>query len=141
MIEHPSVRSSFFTRFLLLTAFLGNIYLALMALAHTFHFHALDLYLRWYGFKASGPFNLLLLAGACITAWGTLRVRKNGLAGFKIYFAGKAISLLAFIILTIVEYKLSDLPYPGLLIPVLVAVESIYPILLYLSLRKSKARA
>lgn len=140
MSLHPSVQQSFFIRFLLTTVVLGNTYLILQSLAHSINFHALDVYVRWYAFKAAPFYNLILLAGSLITFYGALRIFKKGKASFKIYFIGKLISLIAFIVLTIFEYKISGLPYPMVLLPVLVGIESLYPMVLYLSLRKSKAR-
>lgn len=115
-------------------------YLFMQAIMHTFNFHELDMYLRWYAFKAPSFYNMGLLAGSGITLFGALRIFKNGLSAYKIYFIGKLITLIAYTVLTILEYKISGLPYPMLLLPVLVLVESLYPTVLYISLRKSKAR-
>ena len=140
MSRHPTVEKSFFIKFLLFTVIVGNFYLVLQSVSHTFNFHALDLYLRWYAFKAAAVYNIILLIGASLTLFGALKIRKNGLGSFKIYFTGKCITLLAFIILTMMEYRVSNIPYPSILIPILIGIESIYPILLYISLRKSKIR-
>jgi len=140
MSQHPSVSSSFFIRFLLFTVVVGNLYLMLQSAFHTANFHNLDLYLRWYGFNSSPWLNLILLIGTSITFFGALKIYKNGNNSFKIYFIGKLITIGAFLILMTAEYKNSSIPIPFILVPVLIAIESIYPILLYLSLRKSKAR-
>lgn len=140
MPRHPTVEKSFFIKLLLFTAILGNFYLVLQSICHTFNFHSLDLYLRWYAFKAAPLYNISLLIGAGLTLYGAVMVRKNGLSSFKIYLAGKCITLLAFISLTMLEYRVSNIPYPYILIPILVAIEAIYPMLLYISLRKSKIR-
>jgi hypothetical protein len=136
MSQHPSVRTSFFVRFLLFTVLVGNLYLLLQSAFHTINVHALDNYLRWYGFNASSWFNLILLAGTSVTLWGALKIYKNGIGSYKIYFLGKVITCVAFLILMIAEYKNSSVAFPFILVPVLIAVESIYPILLYISLRK-----
>lgn len=136
--QHPSVKQSFFIKFLLFTSIAGNIYLVLQSLCHTFNFHELDVYVRWYPFKAAPAYNLVLLIGACLTLLGAIKIRNNGLSSFKIYFIGKFITLLAIISLTMLEYRASNIPYPYLLIPILVAIETIYPLLLYISLRKKR---
>ena len=138
MSRHSTVEKSFFIKLLLLTAIVGNFYLVLQSACHTFNFHSLDLYLRWYAFKAAPGYNIILLIGAFLTLYGALKIRKNGLSSFKIYFAGKMVTLIAFVALTVLEYQVSNISYPYKLIPILIAIESIYPILLYISLRKSK---
>ena len=140
MSRHPTVEQSFFVKFLLLTVIVGNFYLVMQSICHSINFHALDLYLRWYAFKAAPGYNTILLIGAFLTVYGALKIRKNGLSSFKTYFAGKFITLIAFITLTMLEYKLSHIWYPFILIPILIAIESIYPILLYISLRKRRIR-
>ena len=139
MALHSSVKQSFFTRFVLWTLIVGNIYMFLQAAVHTFNFHGLDLYVRWYAFKAAPAFNLLLAAGTGCTLLGARKIMKHGIRGFQLYLLGKLITLLAFIVLTVVEYKISSLPYPLVLLPVLAGVEAIYPMVLYISLRQSKA--
>jgi hypothetical protein len=141
MSLHPSVRQSFLIRFLLYTAIAGNVYVALQALIHTFGIDALDRYVRWYAFKAFAAWNLVLLAGACLTLLGAFKILRAGKAGYKMYLAGKLITCLGYVILTLLEYHISQLPYPYVLLPVLVGISSIYPMLLYISLRKSYAKA
>lgn len=136
MSQHPSVSASFFIRFLLFTIVSGNLYLILQSAFHTLNIHNLDLYLRWYGFNASPWLNLILFLGTSVTFWGTLKIYKKGKEAFKIYFTGKLVTTIAFLVLLIAEYKNGSLPFPFILVPVLFAVESIYPILLYISLRK-----
>jgi hypothetical protein len=140
MAIHSAVRASFFTRFLLVTIILGNIYLGLQALAHSFNFHALDTYIRWYGFKAAPWWNLLLLVGVLVTLRGAQKIFKNGRPSFYIYLAGKGICLIAFVVLSFWEYHISGLPYPFILLPVIIAMEGLYPMVLYLSLRNTKTR-
>jgi hypothetical protein len=140
MSSHPSVRTSFFIRFLLFTIVLGNIYVGLQALAHSFNFHALDMHIRWYAFKAAPWWNLLLLVGVLITLRGAQKIYKNGPPSFYIYLLGKIICMLAWMVLSFLEYRISGLPYPIILLPVIMGLQGLYPMVLYLSLRKSKTR-
>lgn len=140
MSQHPAVGKSFFIKFLLFTAVVGNLYLLLQSGFHTVNVHQLDSYLRWYGFNTAPWLNLILFFGCSLSFWGAIRIYKNGLSAYKIYFLGKLIATGGFLILMIGEYQNSSVPFPFILVPVLIAVESIYPILLYISLRKSNAR-
>jgi hypothetical protein len=140
MGRHAAVKQSFFIRILLFTAFAGNLYVSLQTIAHTFGYHGLDTYLRWYPFKAAGCWNLFLLVGSLFTLWGLRRIAQLGIKGLKPYLIGKLITCIGYSILIWLEYKISAMPFPLVLLPVLVVIESIYPILLYISLRKSKAR-
>jgi hypothetical protein len=137
---HPTIKKSFFIRILLITAFLGNVYLGLQALAHSLHFHTLDLALRWYAFKSNQFIHILLLLGALFTLAGLRRIFKIGLPGFRLYASGKLITTCAYALLIFFEYRISNVPLPLILFPVLIAIQSVYPILLYISLRKSKAK-
>src|SRR5258705_13849670 len=89
MGKHPTVKQSFFIRFLLTTAFIGNIYICLQALAHLFNYHGLDLSLRWYSFKANQFWNILLIIGTVFTLIGLRNIFRNGIRGFKLYGLGK----------------------------------------------------
>lgn len=140
MVKHPTVSSSFFVRFLLITSIVINFYLMLQSVFHTVNLHQLDLYVRWYGFKASPILNLILLAGTSISFWGALQIFKKGLSSIKIYLIGKLLTCLGFLVLMIVEYNNSSVQFPIILVPVLIGVEAIYPILIYISLRKSKVK-
>ena len=137
---HPTVKQSFFIRFLLITAFIGNVYLCLQSTMHALNLHDMDLFLRWYGFKANQWWNLTLLIGTGLTLMGLRKIYKEGISVFRWYACGKLITTLSFGILIFLEYTVSNLPLPLIVFPVLLAVESVYPILLYISLRKSKRR-
>ena len=140
MGAHPTVQQSFFIRFLLITAFIGNFYLCIQALMHTFNLHNMDLFLRWYPFKANQWWNILLLTGTILTLTGLRKIDRAGINGFKFYTIGKLVTTIAYALLIFLEYKISDLPLPIILFPFLLLIESLYPVLLYISLRKSKAR-
>jgi mannose/fructose/N-acetylgalactosamine-specific phosphotransferase system component IIC len=140
MGPHAAVKQSFFIRILLFTAFTGNLYVGFQSIAHTFGYHGLDNYLRWYPFKAAGFWNIFLLAGSVFTLWGLRRIYQHGTKGLKPYLAGKLITCIGYSILIWLEYQVSNVPFPWILLPVVVAIEAIYPMLLYISLRKSKAR-
>src|SRR5687767_12055223 len=131
MGQHPAVKKSFFIRILLTTAFIGNLYLCFQSLAHSFNFHQLDLALRWYPFKANQFLNILLLIGTLVTLAGVRKIFTTGLSGFKLYGLGKLLTTLAYSALIFFEYRISNVPLPLILFPVLVAVQSIYPVLLY----------
>jgi hypothetical protein len=137
---HPTVRQSFFIRFLLITAFIGNGYLCLQAMMHSFNLHNMDLFVRWYAFKANHWCNIPLLVGTLVTLAGLRKIYRQGIAGFRWYGLGKLITTLAYGLLILLEYKISNLPLPYVLFPFLLLMESLYPILLYISLRKSKRR-
>ena len=137
---HELIRKSFFLKFLLFTIVIGNIYVGLQCLFHLLQLHFLDEYLRWYPFKASGPWHFLLLVGTILTLMGAYRIYRNGREGFKIYVLGKTLVFLGYIVLMVLEYQISALPFPWVLIPILLGIEAIYPMVLYLSLRQPKNR-
>lgn len=137
---HHSIKKSFFIRFLLCTIIVGNIYLGLQSLFHSFNMHFLDLYLRWYAFVAPSAYNIAIFIGTSITLYGAFKIWHNGTGGFRVYLFGKIIVLLGYIMLTWVEYQVAHLPYPYVLIPVILGLEAIYPMVLYLSLRKIVAK-
>lgn len=137
---HDSIKKSFFLKFLLITIFIGNLYVGMQCLFHLFGEHFLDFYFRWYAFQAPRFNNAILLIGAIVTVLGAFKIWSNGIAGFSLYVAGKGIVLLGYIVLTMMEYKISELAYPWVLIPILIGMEAIYPFVLYLSLPKDKVR-
>jgi hypothetical protein len=71
---------------------------------------------------------------------GAYRIYRNGMEGFKIYVLGKTLVFLGYIVLMVLEYQISALPFPWVLIPILLGIEAIYPMVLYLSLRQPKNR-
>jgi hypothetical protein len=137
---HELIRKSFFLKFLLITILLGNVYVGLQCLFHVFQLHFLDDYLRWYPFKASGAWHLLLLSGTILTLIGTSKIYRKGREGYSIYVLGKVLVFLGYLLLIILEYRVSALPFPWVLVPILLGMEAIYPIVLYLSLRQPKNR-
>lgn len=137
---HPSVKRSFFIKLLLVTAIAGNLYVFFQSLAHTFGFQQLDLTLRWYAFKAPALWNFILMAGTLFTLIGLRKLYLKGLDGYRIYLSGKIAVAIGYLLLIWMEYKIVTLPFPLILIPVLLIIQSIYPVLLYISLRQSKVR-
>ncbi len=137
---HPAVKQSFFIKVLLTTSFIGNGYVFLQALAHTFNLHLFDHALRWYPFQANQWLNLFLIVGSVLTLMGVRGIWRNGMQGFRIYMVGKLSTTIAYGILLGLEYSITGVKFPVILLPVLVAIEAIYPVLLYISLRKTKAR-
>ena len=137
---HPAVKKSFFVRMLLITAFIGNTYLLLQAFAHTCNIHTFDLSFRWYAFQSHPLFNVMLILATCCTLLGLSKISRKGLHNFTWYLVGKLTTIVAYSVLIILEYKISHLHVPLILFPVLVVMESFYPILLYLSLRKRPNR-
>lgn len=140
MALHPSIKKSFFLKFILSTIIVGNIYLCFQSLFHSLNLHLFDLYLRWYAFNVSPIYNIALLLGTLLTIYGAFKIWKHGMAGYKIYVTGKIIVLMGYIVLTLLEYQAANLSYPFILIPVLTGIEAIYPMVLYISLRKSMAK-
>lgn len=140
MALNESIKKSFFLRFLLFTIIIGNSYLSLQCLFHSFNFHFFDLFVRWYSFNVPPVYNIVLLFGTLLTLYGAIKSWKHGISSYKIYLIGKMIVLISYIVLTLLEYQAAKLPYPYLLIAVLIGIEAIYPMVLYLSLRKSIAR-
>ncbi len=138
MKQHIVVKKSFFIRFLLLTAISGNIYVLFQSIFHIMNIHSLDFYLRWYPFKVAPLYNLLLVLSSTIVIYGLSKILKSGLSGFKTYFIGKVIAAISYSILIMLDYKISSLPFPTIIVPVLWLVQMIYPLFLYISLRKSK---
>lgn len=138
MKQHYIVQKSFFIRFLLFTAFVGNIYVLFQSIFHLLNIHVLDIYLRWYPFKAPVLYNLFLFISSVVVIYGIVKIFKQGKTGFKVYFMGKILSAISYLLLIMLEYKISALPFPAIIVPVVWLVQMIYPILLYISLRKSK---
>lgn len=139
MVPHPAIKRSFFIKFLLATAFAGNLYMLLQAFFHLLNIHALDVWLRWYSFTVPPIYNLGILVGTAMVLYALFKIYKEGIVAFKLYFIGKMAMYMAYLTLIWLEYRLSQLPFPYIIIPVLLFTQLIYPMLLYLSLRKSKA--
>ncbi len=140
MVTDKSFQKSFFIRFLWFTILAGNIYILLQSIFHTLNLHFLDLYVRWYAFNAPSFYHIPLLIGTLITIGAAFKIRHSGMDGYKIYLISKLIVFGSYLILILKEYQLAKLPFPYLLIPALLLMESIYPIVLYISLRKSVKR-
>jgi len=138
MVPHSTVKKSFFIKFLLFTAIAGNVYVLIQAVSHLFNIHVFDFYLRWYAFNAPAIYNIGVVFSTSIVIYALLQIYKKGVQSFKLYFVGKLLMYGAYLILIWMEYKLVKLPFPYLTIPVLLFTQLIYPILLYLSLRKTK---
>ncbi len=130
------VKKSFFLRFLLWTVFLGNVYLLFQSVFHSLNIHGIDDYFRWYAFNTPPLYNLLLVVSSTFTLLGAYAVYMKGKPGFRIYFFGKLLAVLALFIITKKEYELSGLDYPYILLPILVFIELLYPMIISISLRK-----
>lgn len=140
MAPHPAIKRSFFIKFLLFTALVGNLYMLLQSFFHVLNVHSLDLSFRWYSFAVPAVYNLGILLACVVVIYALLKIYKEGLAAFKLYFAGKMSMYIVYLILILLEYRAAELSFPYIIIPVLLLIQSIYPMLLYLSLRKSKER-
>src|SRR5687767_118339 len=129
---------SFFLKFLLITALVGNLYLFFEFCFHSLGVHILDDYLRWYAFKAAWYFHLVSLLGVAITLFTVIKLVQHRFSVFRFYLIGKLITTMGYVLLTYMEYKLSGLSYPPIVPFLILFIESVYPLLLYLSLRKLK---
>ena len=115
-----------------------HIYILLEGIFHSLNIHTMDAYIRWYAFKAAPAFNLFLVLSCGIIIVGLCNIYKKGKAGFMLYFGGKLALIISYLLLIFMEYNLSSLKFPLVIIPVLLLIQMIYPILLYISLRHSE---